>query len=41
VVKRVTGFNVPKVTNKVSVSDAKSAGFTILEKRCDGSYERL
>jgi putative FmdB family regulatory protein len=41
VIKRVTGFNTPKVTKKVSVSEAKSAGFTILEKRCDGSYERL
>lgn len=41
VLKRVTSFNTPKLTKPVSVSDAKSAGFTILEKRSDGSYERL
>lgn len=41
VLKRVTGFNTPKLTKPVSVSDAKAAGFTILEKRSDGSYERL
>ena len=39
--KRVSVFNTPRVTQPVSVSDAKKAGFTILEKRCDGSYERL
>lgn len=41
VVKLVTGFNTPKLTKPLSVSDAKSAGFTILEKRSDGNYERL
>ena len=41
VIKRVTGFNTPKLSKPLSVSDAKSAGFTILEKRSDGSYERL
>ncbi|MBL9115364.1 MAG: zinc ribbon domain-containing protein [Verrucomicrobiaceae bacterium] len=39
--KLITGFAVPKLTQKVSMSDAKKAGFTILEKRCDGSYEKL
>ena len=39
--KRVSAFSTPKLTKPVSVSDAKSAGFTIREKRCDGSYERL
>lgn len=39
--KLVTPFSTPKITKPLSVSDAKSAGFTILEKRCDGSYERL
>jgi hypothetical protein len=39
--KQVSGFSTPKLTKPVSVSDAKKAGFTILEKRCDGSYERL
>lgn len=39
--KVLSAFNTPKVTKPLSVSDAKSAGFTILEKRCDGSYEKL
>jgi len=39
--KVISGFNTPKLTRPLSVSDAKSAGFTILEKRCDGSYEKL
>jgi putative FmdB family regulatory protein len=39
--KLVTGFNTPRITKPVSVVDAKKAGFTILEKRCDGSYEKL
>ncbi|GEP42424.1 hypothetical protein BGE01nite_17150 [Brevifollis gellanilyticus] len=39
--KMVTGFSTPKYTKPVSVSDAKKAGFTILEKRCDGNYEKL
>lgn len=39
--KLVTGFNSPKLTKPLSVSDAKKAGFTILEKRDDGSYEKL
>jgi hypothetical protein len=30
-----------EVTKPLSVSDAKAAGFTILEKRCDGNYEKL
>jgi len=41
VIKQVSGFNTPKWTKPVSISDAKKAGFTILEKRCDGNYERL
>ena len=39
--KLVSGFSTPKVTKPLSISDAKSAGFTILEKRCDGNYEKL
>ncbi|MBV6501352.1 MAG: hypothetical protein CJBNEKGG_03862 [Prosthecobacter sp.] len=39
--KLVTGFSTPKISKPLSVSDAKKAGFTILEKRCDGSYEKL
>lgn len=39
--KVVTTFHSPKLTKPLSVSDAKKAGFTILEKRGDGSYEKL
>ncbi|HCN29772.1 MAG TPA: FmdB family transcriptional regulator [Verrucomicrobiales bacterium] len=39
--KLVSTFNTPVITRPLSVTDAKKAGFTILEKRCDGSYERL
>ncbi len=39
--KLVSGFSTPKLTKPLSISDAKSAGFTILEKRCDGNYEKL
>jgi hypothetical protein len=41
VIKLVTSFSTPKITKPLSVSDAKAAGFTILEKRIDGNYERL
>ncbi|MFM7605697.1 MAG: hypothetical protein ACKO8Z_10945 [Prosthecobacter sp.] len=39
--KLIACFNTPKLTKPLSVSDAQKAGFTILEKRCDGSYEKL
>lgn len=39
--KLISSFSTPKVTKPLSVSDAKNAGFTILEKRCDGNYEKL
>jgi predicted nucleic acid-binding Zn ribbon protein len=39
--KVITPVSTPRVSKPLSVSDAKSAGFTILEKRCDGSYEKL
>jgi putative FmdB family regulatory protein len=39
--KVLANFTTPRLTKPMSVSDAKSAGFTILEKRIDGSYERL
>ena len=39
--KLVSGFSTPKLTKPLSISDAKAAGFTILEKRCDGNYEKL
>jgi putative FmdB family regulatory protein len=41
-VKKLIGLvNTPKITKPLSVSDAKKAGFTILEKRCDGNYEKI
>ena len=33
--------NVPEVTKPLSVSDAKAAGFTVLERRDKGVYEKL
>lgn len=39
--KLITTVNTPRLTKPVSISDAKSAGFTVLEKRIDGSYEKL
>lgn len=39
--KVIQAFNTPRITKPLSVSDAKSAGFTVLEKRVDGSYEKL
>jgi len=39
--KVIMPVNVPRVTKPLSASDAKSAGFTVLEKRNDGSYEKL
>ena len=39
--KVIQQVNTPRVTKPLSISDAKSAGFTILEKRSDGAYEKL
>ena len=33
-------FNTPKVAKPLSVSDAKSAGFTVLKKVGKGEYEK-
>lgn len=35
------GISSPKITKPLSVSDAKKAGFTVLEKRDEGTYEKL
>ena len=35
------GITSPKITKPLSVSDAKSACFTVLEKRDEGTYEKL
>lgn len=39
--KKVSSVSVPQVTKPFSVSDAKSAGFTVLERRDSGTYEKL
>lgn len=39
--KLISQVNTPKVSKPLSVSDAKSKGFTILQKRDKGVYEKL
>ena len=39
--KLISSINTPKISKPLSVSDAKSAGFTVLEKRDEGTYEKL
>lgn len=39
--KKIGAVNVPKITAPLSVSDAKKAGFTVMEKRDLGVYEKL
>ncbi|MEC7224952.1 MAG: FmdB family zinc ribbon protein [Verrucomicrobiota bacterium] len=39
--KLISNINTPTITKPLSVSDAKSAGFTVLEKRDEGTYEKL
>lgn len=39
--KLISRVNTPKITKPLSVSDAKSAGFTVLERRDKGVYEKL
>ena len=39
--KVVSRVNTPRVAKPLSVSDAKSAGFTVLERRDRGVYEKL
>lgn len=38
--KVISRVNTPKILKPLSVSDAKKAGFTVLEKKEDGVYER-
>lgn len=38
--KIFSGFNTPKLTKPVSISDAKKAGFTVLKRVNKGEYER-
>jgi len=39
--KVISRINTPVLTKPLSVSDAKKAGFTILERRDQGVYEKL
>ncbi len=39
--KVISRVNVPEITKPLSVSDAKSAGFTVLQRRDKGVYEKL
>lgn len=38
--KVISAFNTPKASKPVSISDAKSKGFTVLKKVGKGEYER-
>jgi hypothetical protein len=39
--KVISRINTPVLTKPLSISDAKKAGFTILERRDQGVYEKL
>ena len=39
--KKIGNVNVPKITAPLSISDAKKAGFTVMQKRDEGAYEKL
>lgn len=39
--KIISSVNSPSLTTPLSISDAKRAGFTVLEKKDKGTYERL
>ncbi len=39
--KVISRINMPEITKPLSVSDAKSAGFTVLQRRDKGVYEKL
>ena len=39
--KLISRINTPKVAKPLSVTDAKKAGFTVLERRDQGVYEKL
>ncbi|MDB6132250.1 MAG: regulatory protein FmdB family [Verrucomicrobiales bacterium] len=39
--KVISQVNTPKLTKPLSVSDAKSAGFTVMKRRDKGVYEKL
>jgi putative FmdB family regulatory protein len=37
----ISAVNTPRLTKPLSVSDAKSAGFQVLKRRDQGTYEKL
>ena len=39
--KVISKVNTPKIAKPLSVSDAKSAGFTVMKRRDKGVYEKL
>ena len=39
--KKIGNVNVPKISAPLSISDAKKAGFTVMQKRDQGVYEKL
>ncbi len=39
--KKISPVNVPTITAPVSVVDAKKAGFTVMERRDTGVFEKL
>ncbi|HUF61539.1 MAG TPA: hypothetical protein VMN36_05640 [Verrucomicrobiales bacterium] len=39
--KVIARVNTPRLSKPLSVSDAKAAGFTILQRRDKGVYEKL
>lgn len=39
--KVISRVSTPRLTKPLSVSDAKKAGFTVLERRDQGVYEKL
>jgi putative FmdB family regulatory protein len=39
--KLISRISTPTLTKPLSISDAKKAGFTVLEKRDTGVYEKL
>lgn len=39
--KVISNINTPKILKPLSVSDAKKAGFTVMERRDKGVYEKL
>lgn len=39
--KKIGTVNVPKITAPLSISDAKKAGFTVLQRRDEDTFEKL